>query len=224
MPWAPPVTIATRPGRPSASDCGASPPIGENGAGIRIRLCCHLDDQRPHLRHERLPAGVGDQVAPGGARARRAPRSPRGGRPGSASPTSLGHEPPDDVARGSAPGWRGPPPRRAAGTRGTLPTCSVYSAPPRSPVDPSHRQVLHLEPLVDAVASIPRGRCPDSLTPPNGATSVETKPVLMPTMPYSSASDTRQMRPVVAAVEVGRRARRACRSRAAPPRPRRRSG
>ena len=36
---------------------------------------------------------------------------------------------------------------------------------------------------------------PDSLTPPNGATSVEMKPVLMPTIPYSSASETRQMRP-----------------------------
>ena len=31
--------------------------------------------------------------------------------------------------------------------------------------------------------------------PPKGATSVEMRPVLMPTMPYSSASDTRQTRP-----------------------------
>src|SRR5205814_4945814 len=37
---------------------------------------------------------------------------------------------------------------------------------------------------------------PDSLTPPNGATSVEITPVLMPRMPYSSASETRQMRPM----------------------------
>src|SRR5438093_5322509 len=36
---------------------------------------------------------------------------------------------------------------------------------------------------------------PDSFMPPNGATSVEMMPVLMPTMPYSSASATRQMRP-----------------------------
>ena len=36
---------------------------------------------------------------------------------------------------------------------------------------------------------------PDSFTPPNGATSVEMKPVLMPTMPYSRPSETRQMRP-----------------------------
>jgi hypothetical protein len=35
---------------------------------------------------------------------------------------------------------------------------------------------------------------PDSFMPPNGATSVEIRPVLMPTMPYSSASDTRQTR------------------------------
>ena len=35
---------------------------------------------------------------------------------------------------------------------------------------------------------------PDCLTPPKGATSLEIRPVLMPTMPYSSARDTRQMR------------------------------
>ena len=35
---------------------------------------------------------------------------------------------------------------------------------------------------------------PDSFMPPNGATSVETTPVLMPRIPYSSASETRQMR------------------------------
>ena len=43
---------------------------------------------------------------------------------------------------------------------------------------------------------------PDSFTPPNGATSVEMMPVLMPTMPYSSASATRQTRRDVAAVEI----------------------
>ena len=36
---------------------------------------------------------------------------------------------------------------------------------------------------------------PDSFTPPNGATSVEMSPVLMPTIPYSSASATRFTRP-----------------------------
>ena len=35
---------------------------------------------------------------------------------------------------------------------------------------------------------------PDSFIPPKGATSVEMKPVLIPTMPYSSASDTRHVR------------------------------
>ena len=35
---------------------------------------------------------------------------------------------------------------------------------------------------------------PDCFTPPNGATSVETIPSLTPTMPYSSASATRQAR------------------------------
>ena len=37
---------------------------------------------------------------------------------------------------------------------------------------------------------------PDSFTPPNGATSVEMMPSLMPTMPYSRPSATRQMRPM----------------------------
>ena len=36
---------------------------------------------------------------------------------------------------------------------------------------------------------------PDSFIPPNGATAVEIRPVLMPTIPYSRASDTRQTRP-----------------------------
>ena len=35
---------------------------------------------------------------------------------------------------------------------------------------------------------------PDSFIPPKGATSVEIRPVLTPTIPYSSASETRQMR------------------------------
>ena len=37
---------------------------------------------------------------------------------------------------------------------------------------------------------------PDSLTPPKGATSVVMSPVLTPTIPYSSASATRQIRPM----------------------------
>jgi hypothetical protein len=37
---------------------------------------------------------------------------------------------------------------------------------------------------------------PLSFIPPNGAISVEMMPSLMPTMPYSSASATRQMRPM----------------------------
>ena len=47
---------------------------------------------------------------------------------------------------------------------------------------------------------------PDSLTPPNGATSVEITPVLIPRIPYSSASETRQIAGHVAAVEVARQA------------------
>jgi hypothetical protein len=34
---------------------------------------------------------------------------------------------------------------------------------------------------------------PDCFTPPNGATSVDTVPVLMPTIPLSMASATRQI-------------------------------
>jgi hypothetical protein len=37
---------------------------------------------------------------------------------------------------------------------------------------------------------------PLSFMPPNGAISVEMMPSLMPTMPYSSASAMRQMRPM----------------------------
>jgi hypothetical protein len=47
---------------------------------------------------------------------------------------------------------------------------------------------------------------PLSFMPPKGAISVEMMPSLMPTMPYSSASATRQMRP-----------RRGCRNRRRPP-------
>ena len=43
---------------------------------------------------------------------------------------------------------------------------------------------------------------PDSLTPPNGAISVEMKPVLMPTIPYSSAFGDAPDAAEVAAVEV----------------------
>jgi hypothetical protein len=37
---------------------------------------------------------------------------------------------------------------------------------------------------------------PLSFIPPKGAISVEMRPSLMPTMPYSRASATRQMRPM----------------------------
>src|SRR5262245_4556903 len=43
--------------------------------------------------------------------------------------------------------------------------------------------------------SEPSRPSPDSLTPPNGASSVEMMPELTPTMPYSSASATRNTRP-----------------------------
>ena len=37
---------------------------------------------------------------------------------------------------------------------------------------------------------------PDCLTPPNGATSLEIRPELIPTIPYSSCSATLKMRPI----------------------------
>ena len=47
---------------------------------------------------------------------------------------------------------------------------------------------------------------PDSLTPPNGATSVEMMPVLIPTMPYSKRFGDPPDPAEVAGVEVGRQA------------------
>src|ERR1700758_1955043 len=44
---------------------------------------------------------------------------------------------------------------------------------------------------------------PLSFMPPKGAISVEMMPSLMPTMPYSSASATHQMRPMTRPVERG---------------------
>jgi hypothetical protein len=40
------------------------------------------------------------------------------------------------------------------------------------------------------------GPMPLSFMPPKAAISVEMMPLLMPTIPYSSASGTRQMRPM----------------------------
>src|SRR5205085_11193593 len=51
----------------------------------------------------------------------------------------------------------------------------------------SHSSIPYLEP------SRP---IPDSFTPPNGATSVEMMPTLIPTMPDSSPSATRHTRPM----------------------------
>ena len=54
--------------------------------------------------------------------------------------------------------------------------------------------------LISSQSSIPylepSRPIPDSLIPPNGATSVEIRPVLTPTIPVSSASATRQTRPM----------------------------
>lgn len=59
-------------------------------------------------------------------------------------------------------------------------------------------QTLRQRYLISRYSSIPylepsRPR-PEALMPPNGATSLEIKPVLIPTMPYSRASATRNTR------------------------------
>jgi len=60
-------------------------------------------------------------------------------------------------------------------------------------INAPHAKVLDDEIVLDPVLR-PLAPHPDSFTPPKGATSVEMIPVLMPTMPYSRASATRQTR------------------------------
>jgi hypothetical protein len=68
------------------------------------------------------------------------------------------------------------------------------------PVDAAHAEVFDFEEFLDAAfrapVTRPEGSKPLSFMPPKGAISVEMMPSLMPTMPYSSASATRQMRPM----------------------------
>jgi hypothetical protein len=67
-------------------------------------------------------------------------------------------------------------------------------------VDAAHAQVFDFEEFLDAIfratATRQFGPMPLSFMPPKGAISVEMMPSLMPTMPYSSASATRQTRPM----------------------------
>src|SRR5262249_23520271 len=92
------------------------------------------------------------------------------------------------------------------------------SAQPRGqlPADKSgspRNEYLHRSPPGPGVDSTPMSRylisrystipyfdpsrpIPDCFTPPNGATSVEMIPSLIPTIPYSSPSATRQIRPI----------------------------
>jgi hypothetical protein len=64
-----------------------------------------------------------------------------------------------------------------------------------SSVEAAKAEVFYFNELIYAVMRTLRPN-PDSLTPPNGATSFEIRPVLMPTIPHSSASAARQMRPI----------------------------
>lgn len=84
---------------------------------------------------------------------------------------------------------------------------SAFSARRSAPNDKRHTSLPHLTPhtpprhryLISTYSSMPwcepsRPR-PDCLTPPKGTCSALISPVLMPTMPLSSASATRKMRP-----------------------------
>src|ERR1700722_3724906 len=75
------------------------------------------------------------------------------------------------------------------------------SAPPRGVEDSGlHRSSPPISMYLSSTNSStpwrePPRPMPDSFTPPNGASSLEIAPLLMPTMPYSSASATRHTRP-----------------------------
>lgn len=59
----------------------------------------------------------------------------------------------------------------------------------------AHGSAMYFGSRYSAIPSVPASRPrPDSLTPPNGAATSETTPRLTPTMPASSASDTRSAR------------------------------
>src|SRR5262249_56503886 len=108
-----------------------------------------------------------------GARGARLARPRQGG---AADPRAAPREPVRD---------RLPDALRAAGDDGDLPG---HQMPPMQRYFVSSQSSMpYLEP------SRPM---PDSFTPPNGATSVDTTPVLIPRIPYSSASEIRQMRPM----------------------------
>ena len=88
----------------------------------------------------------------------------------------------DEIARGVTPFANPHPPAR----------CDEAL-----PVDAAHAEVFDFEEFRDAVfrapVTRPEGPMPLSFMPPKGAISVEMMPSLMPTMPYSRASATRQM-------------------------------
>src|SRR5690606_28351635 len=82
--------------------------------------------------------------------------------------------------------------------RGAVDTQSLFHAVLLRMRRPRHSQILMPTYFTSRYSSMPRCEPsrprPDSLTPPNGATSLEINPALTPTMPYSSASDTRHAR------------------------------
>jgi hypothetical protein len=72
-------------------------------------------------------------------------------------------------------------------------SCSIASA--IRPMSRLHAEVFDLEEFLDAVFE-PSRPIPLSFMAPKGAISVKMMPSLMPTMPYSRPSATRQMRPM----------------------------
>ena len=193
MPCAPPVTIATLP---------SSAPITQRRERGRDHDPVPLGvDQRLDLREERLPALV---------RRSRARRSSRSAKLSYAhmcvyvdsSPTSVVNAP-TKLPRISC--WSASPRLVQAHELRQLPGVARGSRAARRsrPVDAADRQYFS-----SSHSSIPYDEpsrpMPDSFMPPNGATSVETSPVLMPTIPYSSASGDAPDAPESRRVEVRR--------------------
>jgi len=70
--------------------------------------------------------------------------------------------------------------------------------------DSPETQIFHFNVIVHPILRTFAPPNPDSFIPPNGATSVEIIPVLIPTIPYSSASATFPHARDVASVKICR--------------------
>ena len=219
MPCAPPVTIATLPlEEGTVSGCGEKERREQDPVLLR-------EDERLHLRDVGLPALVADAAPRGGASARRGSRSPTCGRWGSASPISLEKKPIRLPRIGTLD-------RQAlllveAKVLGHLPDVERVDREPRrsrpGQAVPATRcrpsRILQLEPLLDSVLR--------ALAADSGLLDAAEGRDLGRDEAGVDADDAGLQRLAdppdptdVAGVEVGRRARTACRWRSAPPPPR----